>query len=221
MKNQSALSLLALAAMIAATPARANFTYDEARDGDLSNDRLNPNLLIAGQGVNTLTGTTATFPAPAGRDFDYFNVTIPDGLQFGSIDLTEYSGGDLTVIGMVAGTPFTVPPTDPANTIPPRLLGWVHISTGLIGRDLFPTMAAQTVPAPVIGFAAPLPSGSYSFWIQETSANPVNYSLSFNVSAIPEPSSLAMLGLGGLLFPYFIRRRRKPASRLQAPALAV
>ena len=168
----------------------------ESVNGDLSNDRLSPTPLMAGLGLNSLTGTTVTTgPGTTGRDFDYFTVTLPLGLILNSIVLTNYLGDDLTFFGMMAGTPFTIPPTDPAATIPPRLLGWVHFTPSLVGSNLLPTMAGQTVPAPVIGFSAPLPPGDYSFWLQETSANGVNYSLAFNVSQVPEPSTLALAGL--------------------------
>ena len=201
------LSVLSVALVGAAqTPARA-FIYDEAVNGDLSNDRLNPTLLVAGLGANTLTGMTVTSsPLPGGRDFDYLSVTIPTGLLLSSVVLANYSGDDLTFFGMLAGTPFTVPPTDPPETIPPRLLGWVHLRPDLIGSDLLPTMAAQTMPAPVIGFTAPLPAGDYSFWIQETSGNAVNYS--FTASVIPEPSTFALFGFGLLAVGALVRRRR-------------
>jgi hypothetical protein len=210
MRNRYAFLLLALVTTVAGgqTPARADFMYVEARDGELSGDMLNPTRLIAGEGVNTLTGTVVTLAGVAERD--YVTVTIPAGLQFDSLVLSDYFGDDLTFVGMLAGTPFTVPPTDPPATIPPRLLGWVHMTPALIGTDLFPVMAGQTVPAPVMGFTAPLPSGDYSFWIQDTGGNAATYALTFNVSAIPEPSSLSLAGLAVLLaLPYACRRGRQ------------
>lgn len=201
---------LVTALALGQTTSYAGFMYDEAIDGDLSNDRLNPTRLIAGVGINTLTGMVQTLPPPAGRDFDYYTITIPAGLQFDSVVLRTYSGDDLTFFGMQAGTPFTVPPTDPPASIPPRLLGWVHLTPALIGTDLFPPMAAQTVPAPVMGFMAPLPSGDYSFWMQETSGMLVTYSLTFNVSpagAIPEPGSLSLAALGAVLGLAYTGRR--------------
>jgi hypothetical protein len=114
------------------------------------------------------------------------------GLQLDALVLADYSGEDLAFLGMMPGTPFTIDPTDPPASILPRLLGWVHMHAGLIGTDLFPTMASQFG---VIGFTAPLPAGDYSFWIQEASAVAANYSLRFDVSAVPEPSTLALTGL--------------------------
>jgi hypothetical protein len=193
----SRLLALAIAVMaLAPSPASANFIYVESVNGDLSNDGLNPTLLVAGLGLNSITGTSVT-PAPGatGRDFDYFTVTIPAGSLLDSIVLSNYFGANLTFFGMMAGTPFTVPPTDPPVTIPPRLLGWVHMTPDLIGSNLFPTMSSQTVPAPVIGFTAPVPAGDYSFWIQEAGTDPANYSLNFNVSAVPELSTFALTNI--------------------------
>lgn len=208
MKNAVALSAVLLGLATATSAARAGFTFAEAVNGDLSNDRLDPTHLVLSAGANTLTGTTVTLPAPAGRDFDYLTLTVPAGLQFDSLVLTAYGGDDLTFVGMVAGTPFNVAPTDPAASIPPRLLGWVHMTPALIGSDLFRVMTAQTVPAPVIGFTAPLRSGDYSFWIQEAGAATVDYALTFNVSAVPEPSTLMLLAPGALVGLALARRRR-------------
>ena len=155
-----ALTIAAVA--LVPSPASADSIYVESVNGDLSNDGLNPTLLVAGLGLNSITGTTVTpGPGATGRDFDYFTLTIPAGLRLDSVVLSNYFGADLTFFGMMAGTPFTVPPTDPPLTIPPRLLGWVHLTPGLIGSNLFPTMSSQTIPAPVIGFTAPLPPGNY------------------------------------------------------------
>lgn len=193
-----ALTIAALA--LAPSQAKANFIYVESVNGDLSNDPLSPTLLVAGLGLNSVTGTTVTpGPGATGRDFDYFTVTVPAGLLLDSVVLSNYFGANLTFFGMMAGTPFTIPPTDPPLSIPPRLLGWVHLTPGLIGSDLFPTMSSQTIPAPVIGFTAPLPAGNYSFWVQEAGADPANYSLAFNVSAVPELSTLALTSLVLLL----------------------
>jgi|SRR5688572_1160106 len=186
-----ALTIAAVA--LVPSPASADSIYVESVNGDLSNDGLNPTLLVAGLGLNSITGTTVTpGPGATGRDFDYFTLTIPAGLRLDSVVLSNYFGADLTFFGMMAGAPFTVPPTDPPLTIPPRLLGWVHLTPGLIGSNLFPTMSSQTIPAPVIGFTAPLPAGNYSFWLQEAGPDTANYSLAFNVSAVPELSTFAL-----------------------------
>jgi hypothetical protein len=197
----SRLLALAIAVMaLAPSPANANFIYVESVNGDLSNGGLNPTLLVAGLGLNSITGTSVTpGPGATGRDLDYFTVAIPAGSLLDSFVLSNYSGANLTFFGMMAGTPFTVPPTDPPATIPPRLLGWVHMTPGLIGSNLFPTMSSQTVPSPVIGFTAPLPAGDYSFWIQEAGTDAANYSLNFNVSAVPELSTFALTNIALIL----------------------
>jgi hypothetical protein len=194
-------------AAVSLTPALANFTYVESVDGDFSNDRLNTTDLLAGLGVNSITGTSST-PGPGQRDFDYFTVTVPAGHVLTSLVLKDYFGEDLSFLGMMAGSQFTVDPTSPGATIPPQLLGWVHMTPPLIGQNLLPTMAGQTMPAPVMGFTMPLPAGDYSFWVQEASGTVATYSLDFNVAQIPEPSSLALTGIASALSAWLARRRK-------------
>lgn len=198
---------LALAASISVTPALANFVHVESVDGDFSNDRLNTTDLLAGAGVNSVTGTTST-PGPGQRDFDYFTVTVPVGHVLTSLVLKDYFGENLSFLGMMSGSQFTVDPTSPAPTIPPQLLGWVHMTPPLIGQNLLPTMAGQTMPAPVMGFSIPLPAGDYSFWVQEAGADVATYSLDFNVVQLPEPSSMVLVGIAGLGSTWLMRRRK-------------
>ncbi len=151
----------------------ADTEYDEAVDGDLSDDRLAPTLLAFTEGSNTLTATTV------GGDRDYFTIQIPAGLQLDALFLDAFvSDDDLSFIAMQGGTPFTEPPTgtDVAN-----LLGYGHFGTGndQVGTDILDDLAAG--PG-AIGFVAPLPAGDYSFWVQELSAVPVTYKLNFQVS---------------------------------------
>jgi len=41
-----------------------------------------------------------------------------------------------------------------------------------------------------------LPSGDYSFWIQQTGTDSVGYGMQFVVSAVPVPAALYLLGSG-------------------------
>jgi hypothetical protein len=204
MSRRCAFFVLALVTVlaIAQTPADAVFIYDEAVHGDLSDDRFAPTPLLAEAGVNALSGTVVTLAGVADRD--YFTVTIPAGLQLDALVLSSYTGDDLSFLGMQAGTTLTEPPI---GTDPGQLLGWVHLTSRLIGTDLLLPMSQQ--PG-VIGFETPLPSAPYTFWAQETSSNLATYSLSLNVSAVPGPPSLSLAGLAALaaLSNAWRRRRR-------------
>jgi hypothetical protein len=62
------------------------------------------------------------------------------------------------------------------------------------------------------GFTAPLPSGTYSFWVQEASAGTVNYGFDFTI-ATPEPGSQAMLLVGLALLAAKLVLRNRVARR--------
>lgn len=50
------------------------------------------------------------------------------------------------------------------------------------------------------GFSAPLPAGSYSFWVQDFNAGTFNYGFDFTVTQTPEPASWLLLMGGALSF---------------------
>lgn len=80
-------------------------------------------------------------------------------------------------------------------TVATGLLGWFQYGTGDIGTDILPLMGSAGLGS--TGFTPPLPSGSYSFWVQEASVCTVSYGLDFTI-ATPEPGSWSML-LAGLI----------------------
>jgi hypothetical protein len=182
------------------TASWAAFVYDESVDGDLSNDGLNPTVLTAGSGANSLSGSTIA------GDLDYFTFNVADGLTLDSIILVEFNtSDDLAFMAVLSGPVFDVPPdiTDPSP-----LLGWVHISEFLVGTDILDDLGNGSG---AIGFTPPLPSGDYSFWIQQTGDEQVDYSLQFNVSgaAVPVPAALYLFGSGLLTLGGYVRARSR------------
>jgi hypothetical protein len=183
--------------------------YNESVSGDLSNSGTAPTVLTIAVGSNQVFGTTGKTNSIVDRD--YFTFTVPAGDMLSAITVlpgTQTLGNlGLSFIGMEAGPEVTV------GTSPPDasgLLGWLHYGTGDIGADILPLMGSAGDGAS--GFTPPLPSGTYSFWVQEASAGTVNYGFDFSV-ATPEPGSQAMLLVGlGLLFASFVFRNG-PARR--------
>lgn len=191
MKARLGLRLLA-AAWLACAPLAAHavaLSWNEALNGDLSNDGLSPTSLSVDVGHNTLLGTTGN--PGTGIDRDYFTFTVAPGTTLNSITLlgsTTISGG-ASFFAVQAGPQLTV---TPAGFGVENLIGFAHYTNDDVGTNLLPLIAPS--------LSAGLPAGTYSFWVQET-GGPVSYGLEFNItSPVPLPGALLLLlsGLFGL-----------------------
>lgn len=163
--------------------------YDEAADGDLSNDHAQPTAVSMSPGGNVISLTTQR------GDREYFTIDVPAGHQLEAIFLTSYNSSDETsFIGVQRGITFTKAATE---TTASDLLGWTHIgpSVEAVGNNILDNMGAG---AGAIGFSGALPSGSYSFWTQQASATPTQFELNFVISkviAAPLPPQAVYLPL--------------------------
>ena len=85
---------------------------------------------------------------------------------------------------------------------------WLLLSAFLVGTDILDDLGNGSG---AIGFTPPLPSGDYSFWIQQTADLQVDYSLQFNVSgsAVPVPAALYLFGSGLLALGGYVRGRSR------------
>lgn len=198
------VTALAAALLLAAGSGQALAAWNEATDGDFSNDGMAPTVVSLGLGSNLIWGTTGR-PAPAAAvDLDYFTFTIPAGYQLSEmwvLDGTDAVGGG-SFIGLMSGTQFTVPPSTPSAA---GLLGWALFSSSTAETDLLPVLGSSGMGA--TGFTPPLPAGDYVFWVQETAVGVATYGFDLTVTAVPEaPSALAMLG-GLALLASALRRR--------------
>ena len=161
--------------------------YDEAVAGDLSGDPATPTPLTLIEGTTLLSATSAT------GDVEYVTVTIPDGLQLDAIILQAYasvggedSSDDVAFAAVQSGSTFTEPPngTNVAN-----LLGYSHFGPGTpaqVGTDLLDDLGQGEG---AIGFIGPLPSGTYTFWLQQAGES-TDYTLAFmaqDISRICHP----------------------------------
>jgi hypothetical protein len=168
-----ALVLVALSCVTCAAPAAT--LWDEASNGDFSNDGLAPTSLFLASGLNSILGTTGN--SGQGVDRDYFSFVVPAGATLTSIKLldnTNVSGG-ASFLGLQVGPQITVTPEGGGAA---NLLGFLHYTNDLIGQNLLPALAG--------GNGGVLPSGTYSAWVQET-GGPATYGFEFSVSSVPLP----------------------------------
>lgn len=193
----AAFSLISVLTIAAAASAGPGFVYDEAVDGDLSDDWLSPTALPAfAQGLSVITMTVVDSNETFG-DRDYFTITIPAGFQLNSLDLLllDADGGDdIAFIGAQAGDQVTV---DPLFPNPAPLLGFILTQQSDVGTDIQELLVGEA--------NTPLGPGQYSFWVQQTGQDLTTLSLGFNVGIIPSPGTI---GLAGLAAIGALRRRR-------------
>ena len=192
--------LALMLALIVTATAGADVVYDEADDGDLSGDNLNPTMVTlsdASSNVNSKVIASTTFD-PLDRDF--FTITIPDGylldqIMWGLYDTTE----DQSFFAIAAGN------TVPSTTNSSLLLGTALIGAGDVANDVLQKLGEANLGG--TGFTGPLGPGDYSFWFQENAAD-VNYGMTFILApdAVPEPASALLISTLGLAC--VVRRRR-------------
>jgi hypothetical protein len=161
--------------------------YDEGVDGDLSGNQLAPTSISLDPGSNTVTATSIS------GDREYFTMNVPSGFQLSAIMVNSYVSTDMVAfIGVQNGTTFTEPPT---GTNVANLLGWAHWGTANIGTDILDDIGAG---AGSQTFTPPLGAGDYTFWAQQTGANPATYTLDFQLTPVPVGAP-ALSGLGALV----------------------
>lgn len=172
--------------------------YNEAVDGDLSGNGLLPTVLALGAGSNLVVGNFGGSPLPGVQDLDYLSVIVPTGYVLNKLMLTSLvAGGANSFLGVQSGPQVTMPPT---SFDPSPLLGYNHIFTNQEGTNLLPSL----------GISGGLAAGSYTFWINETdTTQPWSYGFDFQVAAVPEPETYAMLLAGLGLLGAFVRKRRR------------
>lgn len=165
----AATTLLVTSVMASATVGAQGFTlYDEAQNGDVSDDANNPTSLMLEAGRNDVSGVVVE------GDIDYVTVNVPTGLELSALNLMNFvSNTRVSFVGVQQGAVFTEPPNE---TDVGELLGYVLFGSNELNANILPAigrgMGAQ-------GFVGPLPAGDYTFWIQEIGSDPTNYTFSF------------------------------------------
>lgn len=191
-----ALAAIAASVVVAAPFAHADVLWDEAVNGDLSSDNLNPNLFALLPGSNTIFGDTSPNPE---LDPDFFTLSVPAGFEISSIVFVRYQSGDdqaffaMEVGGQISDT------GSPVALLTAALIG--SISGSMEGDELLDDLQEGNIWG---GFAGNIGAGDYTFWYQETAAA-TSYGFDFVLTPVPTPASGALLAVGGLAL---VRRRR-------------
>lgn len=191
-----------LVSLAAVTSVNAAEVYRESIDGELSSDGAAPTRIELAAGSNRIFGRMGGDGGSS--DLDYFVIDVPTSMTLNALTLlddTRVLG--VSFIGVQAGSQFTVNPlAGSAN----GLLGWYHYGASDIGKDILPAIGAGFGAS---GFTAPLPAGSYTFWLQETGPGSVIYGLDLQVQPVPLPPAMACFALA---LPLLLRSRRHAAA---------
>lgn len=182
-----------LAAAALAVPAQATVIHDESVDGDLSGAFTAPDTITVTSGINTIigqVGNNGNGGATDGSDGDYFEFTLNPGQSISSFTVDSYvSSGSF-------GTGSFLAYSDEGIA--------VQSSDFIDGFVLFNSSSGNVLSGLSPDTGGVLNPGTHTFWVQETAAVTIDYQFSFNV--VPEPSSLALIGLGAIAAT---RRRRR------------
>lgn len=182
--------------------ARAGIVWNESGNGDLSGNRLLPSGVTLALGENEVVGSTIA------GDLDYLTINVPADMRLDAMFLDRFvSTDDIAFVAIQAGSTFTESPSNPNVA---NLLGYTHFSSFDVGADILDDLATG---AGAIGFSAPLPAGSYSFWIQQTNPQSVGYTFDFRVSAVPIPELSPNILLGAMAVALVaFKTRRSPTT---------
>jgi hypothetical protein len=190
-----ALALAVVALGNSAVVARAA-AYTESIQGDLSGVAAAPTPWVLELGANPLTGTAGVNLNTGANDYDLVAFTVPTGLRLDSILVTNYQNANpfaLAFFGLQAGTPWL--DGFGFNIGGNFLMGWSHLDSTMVDVDLLYAIQDHANDPP---FAIPLGSGAYTMLIQDVDTT-FDYTLTFyTASAVPEPSTAALLAVGAV-----------------------
>jgi hypothetical protein len=205
--SAAAIAFAALCTAPALALAATTTLFSEAVSGDLGQGAAAPSL-SAVLGGNVVEGTTSWIGLSP--DIDGFNFTVAPG-QVASNFSFSFTNALLVSPEQIGGAVFLYKGTLGSGSLIP-----ISDSPFLIRAQNSPF--GDSTPSPLqISTGGPLSAGPYAISIEINGKSPnggaAPYSLAFDVAAIPEPATYAVM-LGGLgLLGLVVRRRKQSAGQ--------
>ncbi len=191
------------------TSAKADVVYDDAVDGNASNNGLAPTVLVFDLGSNVVNGTVSAGDPDNARNFYTFSILPGQALSaivFDSLSVVTSEGGPTSVPGffaLVSGSTSATPAAGFSN------IGGLLFDEELVELNVLDG-TRNGGSSSGTGFTTQnLGVGDYTFVIQQTGTEESTFSLDFQVVpvAVPEPTNaMILVGLGML---GLARRRRR------------
>ena len=197
------LILQSVLAIAFTSPLFAVITFSEDIDGELSGDNQNPTSLgTFGVGTSSVSGTIVDALGTS-PNVDVFTFNIAQDTLLSGITVANFTSTDnVAFLGFAEGTSFPFNATELDSTPDQSLILGGNLFGGVVGSNIISTIGDGTIGA---GFTAPLDAGNYTLYLQQLGGATVDYTIELDVTSVPEPSSIALLGLGGLAL---LRRKR-------------
>jgi hypothetical protein len=172
---------------------------------DLSDDGNAPTFLTFSDGHNIVEGSMGWNGSTL--DADIWTFTVAAGYEVSEINLVTYNGSNPTFPNghfMALASGSTINTTDATNHLSNGL--WRE-ETDLLGNTKTDLLAILQAGPEFggIGLTGNLQSGTYTFWVQDTTDFVNQYCIDFVITPVPEPGSALLLGTASLVC---LRRRR-------------
>lgn len=201
MKNLLRNAVLAIS-LLCSTTAYGQL-FDEATNGDASNDAASPTHLDLLAGSNFVSGAVTLSNDLTAGDIDFFSFTIAEGQMLEGIFLTEYEPANDRGFHAINAGASGIVPSGPNVGETSQYLGSAHLS--FVGAEVN-LLEDLGTPLAGSGFEGPLGPGTYSYIIQQTGPVVSSYSLDFAV--VPEPATGTLINLVLCIFVLGGLRRR-------------